>query len=76
MNAAQSAFELHASLEVHFGWTLTGTAALDKLNFPLSCPACGFIYDRIECFVADIRYQSLAKLRNTDHEMNELNVYY
>jgi hypothetical protein len=46
--------------------TLTGTALLDKSEFPTKTASLdNFLSNRINSYVADVRYQLWAMLRNT-----------
>ncbi len=71
-----SSFKLHAALEAHYGWTFSGTALLDKSEFSTKSDLLdNFLSNLIDAYVADVRHQLWSKLRNTDMEVNELNIF-
>jgi hypothetical protein len=68
--------KLPATLEAHYEWTLTGSTLLDKSEFSTkSALLDNFLSNRIDAHVADVRHQLWSKLRNTNFEVIELQIF-
>jgi hypothetical protein len=75
-HVTRSSFKVPAALEVHYGWTFTSCALLDKSEFSTKSDLLdNFLSNQIDAYVADVSHQLRSKLRNTDMEVNELNIF-